>query len=222
VLLVAGAVVVGVLVGLALGGSLRNLAHATFRWWPVAIGGLVLQVVPVPEMDGDVDRWLAVGLLVLSYVALLAFVAVNMRLPGMAVLAVGFLLNAIVISVNGGMPVTESALRAAAGARGDAAVRHLEREGGRKHHLASKDDVLTPLADVVPIGPPFGQVVSVGDLLAVVGAAWLVAGVTKRRTEERDVAPSAESEGGPGPGGAGSEPKAEVTPSARTLLRPEG
>jgi hypothetical protein len=222
VLLVAGAVVVGVLVGLALGGSLRNLAHATFRWWPVAIGGLVLQVVPVPEMDGDVDRWLAVGLLVLSYVALLAFVAVNMRLPGMAVLAVGFLLNAIVISLNGGMPVTESALRAAAGARGGAAVRHLEREGGQKHHLAGQDDVLTPLADVVPIGPPFGQVVSVGDLLAVVGAAWLVAGVTKRRTEERDVAPAAEGDRGPGPGRTGSKPKAEIGPSARTLLRPEG
>jgi Family of unknown function (DUF5317) len=180
VLLVLGALAVGVLAGLALGGSLRTLAVASFRWWPLALVGLALQVVPVPSDDGEVSRWLGPGLLIASYAILLVFVGVNIRLPGFPVIAAGFLLNAVAITLNGGMPVNEDALRTAAGPAYEEAARDLSETGGSKHHLAGEDDMLLPITDVIPVGPPIGEVLSPGDVLAMVGAAWLIAGGMRR------------------------------------------
>ena len=56
-------------------------------------------------MKGRLDHWLSLGFLIASYIVLLVFVAANIRRPGFAVVAVGFLLNLLVISVNSGMPV---------------------------------------------------------------------------------------------------------------------
>ena len=60
--------------GLVLGGSIRQLAEIHLRWWPLALVGLALQLAPIPSMKGQMDHWLAVGLLIASYVVLLAFV----------------------------------------------------------------------------------------------------------------------------------------------------
>jgi hypothetical protein len=179
VLLVLGALAVGVLAGLALGGSFRTLAVASFRWWPLALVGLALQVIPVPG-DDDVARWLGPGLLIGSYAILLVFVGVNIRLPGVPVIAVGFFLNAVAITLNGGMPVNEDALRTASGPAYEEAARDLSETGGSKHHLAGEGDVLLPITDVIPVGPPIGEVLSPGDVLAMVGAAWLVTGGMRR------------------------------------------
>jgi hypothetical protein len=69
--------------------------------------------------------------------------------------------------VNGGMPVSESAIRVA-GSTGEAVVAGIE---GTKHHLMTDEDVLTPLADVIPIPPPFGVIVSIGDVFLYTGVA---------------------------------------------------
>src|SRR5262245_54980621 len=109
-LLIIGAILAGILIGLILGGSLRQLAEIHLRWWPLAIIGLALQLAPIPSLEGRLDHWLAVGLLIASYVVLLAFVVVNIRLPGFWLVATGFALNLLVISINGGMPVSKEAL----------------------------------------------------------------------------------------------------------------
>jgi hypothetical protein len=180
VLLVVAVVVGGVLIGLARGGSLKNLAEARFRWWPLAIAGLVLQLVPVPSRPGQADHWLAVGLLVASYVVLLGFVVANLRSPGFPLIALGFALNVLVIAWNGGMPVDDQALHRAAGSRYEHALRRLVEGGGLKHHLARPDDALRPLSDVVGIGEPIGNVYSPGDLLAYAGVGWALAELTRR------------------------------------------
>jgi hypothetical protein len=180
VLLIAGAIVLSVLLGLALGGSVRGLVRLRFLWWPLAFVGLALQLVPVPSMEGQIDHWLAVALLILSYVVLLVFVAVNFRLPGFPLIAVGFALNVLVISVNGGMPVSDSALRQVHGRGYEENRQELERRGGAKHHLERPDDLLMPLADVIPIGAPVRQVVSVGDLMFLGGITWMIAAAAKR------------------------------------------
>ena len=171
-LIVLGAVLLGVAIGLALGGSLATLADARFRWWPLAIVGLSLQVIEVPALKGQLDHWLALGLLIASYVALLVFVAANIRRPGFALVAVGFVLNLLVISLNGGMPVKANALRRAAGPGYPAAVRRLVQTGGTKHHLARSSDVLIPLSDVIAVGRPVRNVFSIGDLTAMAGVLW--------------------------------------------------
>jgi hypothetical protein len=179
VLLIVAVIVAGLLVGIALGGDIRTLSELKLRWWPLALVGLVLQLIPVPSMDGQLDRWLAVGLLAGSYVVLIAFVAMNIRLAGFPVIALGFALNLLVISVNGGMPVTEHAIRQAYGARTATEITRLQEQGGAKHHLARDDDVLLPLADVIPVGAPQRQVLSAGDLVFMVGVFWVVAAATK-------------------------------------------
>src|SRR2546425_3163800 len=101
-LIVLGAVLLGVAIGLALGGSLATLADARFRWWPLAIVGLSLQLIQVPSLKGQLDHWLALGFLIASYVVLLLFVVVNVRQAGFPLVAAGFAPNLLVISVNSG------------------------------------------------------------------------------------------------------------------------
>jgi uncharacterized protein DUF5317 len=178
-LLILAAVVAGIGIGLALGGSLRTLGEARFRLWPLALIGLALQLVPVPSMRGRLDHVLAVGLLIGSYTAMLAFVAANIRAPGFWLIGVGFALNALVISLDGGMPVSDPALHRAAGPLYGQTLHRLESSGGAKHHLARPDDVLAPLSDVIAIGPPIRQVFSVGDVVWLAGTVWVIAGATR-------------------------------------------
>src|SRR6266516_3522424 len=70
-LLVVAVVVGGILLGLAFGGSFRNLGEVHLRWWPLALTGLILQLIPVPSRPGQADHWAAVGLFAASYVVLL-------------------------------------------------------------------------------------------------------------------------------------------------------
>lgn len=177
-LLAIVAVVLGLAIGVATGGKIRRVGEIHLRWWGLALAGLGLQLVPVPTMEGSTDRWIAAGLYALSYVVLFVFVMLNARRPGFALLGVGFALNALVIGINGGMPVSEHALRSLAGERGDAAVARLETEGGLRHHLATSEDRLRPIGDVIPIPGPVSGVFSVGDLLALIGATWVIAAAT--------------------------------------------
>lgn len=179
-LLILAAVVGGILVGLALGGSLTTLSNVRFRWWPLALLGLALQLAPVPHLRSvHAQHVAAVGLLIASYVVLLTFVALNFRLPGFSLIAVGFALNLLVISVNGGMPVNQRALEIAGGPRYVATVTDLLEHGGAKHHLARDDDVLLGLSDVIPVSWPTRNVFSVGDLIAMLGIAWVLAAATR-------------------------------------------
>jgi hypothetical protein len=173
-LLLIGALVLGAVVGLAFGGSFRKLSELSFRWWWLALLGLAVQFVPAKS-----HAW-AVGLLIASYALLTVFVAANFRVPGMWLLALGFVVNIVVIAANGGMPVSDHALRVAYGTSGYAEQRRelVTGEGGSKHHLQRPDDVLVPLTDVIPVGPPVHLILSVGDLLSLVGAAWVVAAAT--------------------------------------------
>jgi len=198
VVLVLAAFVIGGIVGIALGGRPANLGGVHYRWWPLAIAGLVLQVVPVSHAWAH-QRGIGATLLVSSYVLLFVFVLINIRSPGFPLIAIGLLLNAVVITVNSGMPVTASALRAASNDRMAAAVVKLEKEGGAKHHLAGTSDELLPLADRLGVGTPISGVFSVGDLLWIAGAAWAVAGGMLLKQTADPASPESVPEPSPGP-----------------------
>jgi len=178
VILILGAVLLGLVIGLATGGSVKDLASVRFRWWGLVFLGLGLQLVPVPSRPGDNDHVVGVALLVGSYVALLVFVVANLRLPGFWLLAAGFACNLVLVAVNGGMPVSAGALRRAAGSNYSAMVASLRTERGARHHLVRPDDDLVALADVIPMRWPGPQVLSVGDVVWLLGTVWLVAGAT--------------------------------------------
>ena len=171
-------IVAAVLVGLVVGGSLRNFERLRVHWWVLAFAGLALQVAPVPAIAG-VPMW-TVGACMLgaSYVLLLTFLTVNRWIPGAAAMAVGLLLNLAVVAANGGMPVSARAIEAAGGSAG------VLTDGGAKHHLMNDDDVLSPLGDVIPIPPPVGVVLSIGDALLYLGIGWFVVQVMRGRSRE--------------------------------------
>jgi len=154
--------------GWLLGGRLSHLRSLHLRWAGLAFAGVLLQLVPLPpSMAG-----LGIPLLLISYVPVAAFAWVNRRLPGFVLILVGMALNFAVIAANNGMPVSERAL-AASGQSGS--LHELVTEAGAKHHLATGDDTLLALGDVISLGPVVEQVASVGDIVAYGGLFVLIA-----------------------------------------------
>lgn len=170
--LLSAVLTAALLTGYALGGRLRSLAGVRIRWWWLAPVALATQGLPVPALGGAVGRWLPVAALLLSYALLLVVAVANLRLFGFPLVVIGLAMNLLVIAANRGMPVSESALRRA-GFGED--IQTLRGDEGEKHHLASEQDVLLPLADVIGIGGPLPVVVSAGDLAAYGGAAAFLA-----------------------------------------------
>lgn len=173
---------VGLLLGWGLGGGLRNLADVRIRLWPLLPIALVLQAIPISRVGAG--RVIGLGMLLLSYVLLLAVVLVNRRVSGFTVIFAGLLLNTAVIAANGSMPVSASAAASVGG------IERLDdlRDDSR-HHVAEDDDLLLPLADVIALGPPFRLVISAGDALMYAGASWFLAaamlGLATRRSPPR-------------------------------------
>jgi hypothetical protein len=182
VLLLGTILLVGVLVGLGLGGSPRNLAEAKVRlWWLIPVA-LVLQLVPIPREEEGLLRLLPVGVLLASYVLLIMAALMNWRLWGFLLILLGLTLNFTVIGMNHGMPVSVEAIRASGHPE---LLRGLTSERGTKHHRADDRDVLLPIADVIAFREPFGVVVSAGDLVIDAGGAVFLAAAMLGRPERQ-------------------------------------
>ena len=177
-ILFAAVILLAFLLGYVFGGRMRRFEQLHLRWSWLAVAGLALQFVPLP--DGATGRDLVVRTAVLScsYLLLLAFAALNIRLAGVPLVFAGLALNMLVIASNGGMPVSREALESSG--QGDV-LQELIDEGAAKHHLLTDDDVLTPLADVIPVGGPIKQVVSLGDVFVYAGVVWLIVAVMRGR-----------------------------------------
>lgn len=143
------------------GGRLERLAALPVRWAVAALGALGLQVVIVtlvPSGSMTVHQLLH-GV---SYLLAGAFIVVNRRIPGLAVLALGAGLNSLAIAANHGtMPASPQAMRLA----GLVPTADFANSAPLAHPR------LLALGDVIPVpGPwPLGNVISIGDLLIVAG-----------------------------------------------------
>jgi hypothetical protein len=169
--LVAIGLVLGIAVGYLRGGRLSQLSELKPRYAPLALVGLLLQLVNPP------GSWPLV-LLILSFVLLTAFTIANIRIVGFAAILVGVLLNFAVIAINGGMPVDRDAIVASGQ---ESTLAPLLEHRGVKHHLAGPDDRLLFLGDVIAVPAPVSQVISVGDLFTYGGMAIVIAGSMRRR-----------------------------------------
>jgi hypothetical protein len=165
-LFTAVAVVVGLAIGLLTGGRLEHVGARAFRGVPLLAVGVGLQLVSGLLSDVGV----ALVLVLLSYVALVAFCALNLPVVGMGVVSVGLAMNSLVIAANGGMPVRRSAVVAAGIADYDD-LPDIKLKG--KRHFEDEDDRLQFLADIVPV-PVLREVLSFGDLVMSVGVADVI------------------------------------------------
>lgn len=165
-------VAVGALIGLAVGGRPRHIPEHNFQLWPLLLAGLALQVIV--EATGHSTP--GVVMVVVSYLLLIAFAALNLRLAGMGVVLVGMVMNLVPIALNAGMPVRPSALVDADIANNVEDTRFVKLRGER--HLEDDDDKLTFLGDIIPIAF-MRQVVSFGDLVLSMGTITLIVGLLR-------------------------------------------
>jgi len=132
-----------------------------------AFFALALQIIAFnAPLGDDVPRRV---LLLLSYVVLIGFVAVNLRRIGISIIGIGLLLNFVAIAANGGlMPVTAETL-AHGGFPSDVSVG--EWVPGSKDVLLSRDDVrLWFLSDrFVLEALPRTLAYSLGDVIILMG-----------------------------------------------------
>ena len=94
--LIVGALVIAIVIGYLMGGRLSNLSNLRIRWAPLAIIGLVMQVINPP------GHW-PLAMLIGSFVLLLSFAIVNRHVIGFWLILIGVSLNFVVIGLNGGM-----------------------------------------------------------------------------------------------------------------------
>jgi Family of unknown function (DUF5317) len=171
------AIPIGIIAGLLARGSLGNLAGFRFRWAWVAVAGLVVQLVLfTPTGDaifGNAGPAIYVASTALVFLAVLR----NIRLPGMAIVALGSLSNLAAIVANGGaMPADPAALATAGFA--DA--------GSNTNSVVLEHPALQPLTDIfaVPAGIPMANVYSIGDVLIGVGIVVMIATLMRRPAAE--------------------------------------
>ena len=149
------------------GGSLRRLADLRLRWIPLAAGAFAIQILIVNVIP-EGDEGLRSAIHIATYAVLGGVLLRNLGVPGMPLIALGGLSNALVIVANGGvMPASAGALRTA-GLTADP-------EAFTNSALV-EDPNLWFLGDVfaVPSWVPWSNVFSVGDLLLILGGWVLV------------------------------------------------
>ena len=167
-------IILAIVVGLLRGGSLRNFATLPLRWIPLIVASFVLQLfLFTPFLQRPLIAVSVAPLYVLSMALGALWVAINWRIPGMPLAALGLFMNFAAIAANGGhMPVSpEHALYAG---------RIAEYDGGsaikNNSLLAPPDQVhLWLLTDILPLPKafPLAHVFSIGDVLLVVGIGLL-------------------------------------------------
>lgn len=160
------AIPVGILAGYLLGGRLDRLSALRFRWAPLALLGLAVQVAlfsePLAGMVGDAGP----AIYVASAVAVLAAVLRNLDVAGLPIVAVGATSNLLAIVANGGsMPTHPDAAAAIGGV------------SPGSNSIVATDPALAPLTDIfaIPAWVPFANVFSIGDVVLGIGIAVTIA-----------------------------------------------
>lgn len=176
--LVAVPVAAGALLGYARGGRLRHLADLSVRapWLLLLAAGLQFVHFDVAGTREAVESALHVSLMVPIFGLVGVWCLVN--LPGrprigqvaVALVLLGGAANAVAIAANGRMPYSEQALVAAhvsdeQRARGERSPKHVAADGSTR---------LLWLGDVIPVAP-VQKVISVGDVVLLLGVAGVVA-----------------------------------------------
>ena len=169
-----------VAVGYALNGTWAGLTTLRLRWRRMVVaavlaqtGGAALGILGVT----DVRRGYVVGL-ALSAMCAAAFCVGNLHVPGVPLVTVGIPANALVVTLNGAMPVSiVAALRAGV------PITDIAAGYDARHDIAGEGTAWRSLGDVIPLPLPLRpEVVSPGDVLVAAGLGELVVmGMLRRR-----------------------------------------
>ena len=150
--------VVGLLIGLATGGHIANLAHLQFRWPWFVVAVLVIReavlLTPLNRVEGVQYVYVA------ALAALIAWTALHVkRVPGVWVVTAGAASNLIVILANGARMPVAPALAGVLVSRGHVG----------QYVLMSSTTNLNWLADWIAFPWPVRGAYSPGDLVIALG-----------------------------------------------------
>jgi hypothetical protein len=166
---------VALLIAVLRGGRLARLASLPLRWPALPIAAFALQstVIYFPASWLLGSKNAAALILPLSYLVLLAVVWVNRRIPGMALIGLGLVLNLAVILANGGyMPVAPEVLQSIGHGDHVTAMEPGARVENSKDIVLPREQThLWVLSDIFPLPPPFPipSAFSLGDVLTAAG-----------------------------------------------------
>lgn len=150
--MLASGVAIGIAAGIAFGGDWRRLATFTLRWWPLLIlaSALRLWTFFVPSSD--------LVIYVVGFIGIGLVAAINWRVAGAALIAIGTFSNVLVVLANAGMPY-DPHTAAAVGAGTPSESFYV---------VIGSETRLPFLGDIIPFG--LGRAVySIGDLLIAFG-----------------------------------------------------
>lgn len=166
-MIIFAALAVAVAVALAAGGSLSGVLAARLRRFELVATALGLQILVVNVVH-DLPPGVAASVHLLSYALAGLFLLSNRRVPGLWIVAVGGAMNLAAIAANGGvMPASPAALATAGSTVNSGEFTNSGPVAAPK--LAVLGDVFA-----VPAGWPLANVFSLGDVVLVAGAGWMI------------------------------------------------
>jgi len=167
----------GLVIGRLSGGRLGNLEHVRFSWWRLALAGLVVQLAlfagPVAEHVGPEGPVIYVA----STLVVLAALLRNLALPGLAIIAIGAILNLIPVIANGGVMPSAPEAWLALGGEAVLPVSHFS------NSVLIGPHTLFPFLGDVFVWPrplPLANVFSLGDAVIAVGAVVFLVTAMRR------------------------------------------
>jgi len=181
-----GGIVLGLVLGLAVGGRLDNLLAVRLRWPLLLFGAVAVRLGTEAALGRGIAlaETLRLPLLLAAYGVLAVALWANRARPGLSLALIGIASNAAAMAANGGfMPVWEPSL-VAAGFSPTEALSPIHvllppvLDAGFLVHAG-------PLGDLVPIPIPFARnVASIGDVFLSLGLAFFLFESVVRTPEE--------------------------------------
>jgi hypothetical protein len=174
-MIVVGAALLALLLAFLRGGRFERLGEVSFRRAPLIVLGLLIQILIFnPWIGPHLTLWQVVVAYNISMILVWVTLALNWRVPGARLMALGVFLNWLAITVNGGfMPASPEALETAG------LLTTMSVSADMPHNnsiLVDEHTRLRWLADVmaIPAGLPFANVFSIGDVLLAAGIGWMI------------------------------------------------
>ncbi len=177
------AVAIGIIAGKLAGGKIANLAELKLeKTWIIITAFLIQATAQILGLNGFgfISRYSFV-IQAIVFCLLFSGFWINRRYLGILFIGIGCLLNALVMMFNGGkMPVKESILISQGATPEIIEQVRLGLDG--KHSLINDSTRLVFLSDIIETPPVLDwmmQIISLGDIIVVIGLCVLIFEVTK-------------------------------------------
>ncbi|HEX3899202.1 MAG TPA: DUF5317 family protein [Mycobacteriales bacterium] len=166
------------------GGSWLGFSELRLRAKPVVVAAVAAQVIGAVLADHTGKSWCYSAGLAASAACALAFCIANIRVAGIPLVAVGLVLNAIVVARNGAMPVSIFSAH-----RAGVSILSIASGNDPRHTIAGIGSVWRSLGDIIPVPLPLvPQVVSPGDILVAAGLGEFIVMTSRRRRDTDQLA----------------------------------